>query len=139
MIQRADPIPPGRYWLNFKNSGMDGGAQSAAWVAWVRTNPETVRVESTQEGDADGFSFVVFTVLSPTSRWPTQPLKNFLGFPSVAGSKVSGPDDVIQSPAPPPPADAPGGVIDQVTGALKVIGYGAIAAYLLGKLLTRKQ
>jgi len=138
MIQRSDPLPVGRYWLNFKNQGMDGGEQAEAWRAWVKKNPETVRVEITQDGDSDGFAFVVFRVMSPTSRWPTQPLKNFLGFPNVAGSKVMGPDDVIQSPAPPPPVDAPGGVMDQVTGALKVIGYSAIAAYLLGKWLTRK-
>lgn len=144
MIQRADPIPAGRYWLNFKNASLDGGAQELVWQTWVRKNAATVKVEAT-DGANDDFAFVVFRVSSPTPRWPTQPLKDFLGFPSLAGSKVAGSSDVIQQPAPEPsvigsllePA-APGGALDQITGALKTIGFVAIGAYLAAKILTRK-
>lgn len=144
MIQRADPIPAGRYWLNFRNEVMDGGGQAQVWQTWVRKNSATVKVEVT-DGANDDFAFVVFRVSSPTPRWPSAPLKDFLGFPSYAGSKVAGSADVIQSPPPEPsviasllePA-APGGALDQITGAIKTIGFVAIAAYFASKILTRK-
>lgn len=137
MIQSADPIPPGRYWLNFRNPVMDDGAQELVWQTWVRKNSSTVNVEVT-DGANDDFAFVIFRVSSPTPRWPTQPLKDFLGFPSFAGSKVAGSADVIQSPEPEPSVTAPGGALDQITGAIKTVGFVAIAAYFASKLLTRK-
>jgi len=145
-LERRDPIPPGRYWLHVRMPDADGGKQGEAFSAWVleqngsaaefeQAKDRPVQILSTQDGEPDGMAFVIFRLIKPVPRWP---LSAGLGAPSIAPDSIRDASDVTQAPELPAGATEQGGAIEQISGALKVIGFGAIAAYLLGKLITRK-
>lgn len=145
-LERRDPIPQGRYWLHVRMPDADGGKQQEAFSAWVlaqngasaeweQAKDRPVQILSTQDGEPGGMAFVIFKLIKPVPRWP---LSAGLGAPSIASDSIRDASDVTQAPALPPDATAPGGAVEQIAGALKVIGFASIAAYLLGKLITRK-
>lgn len=111
-IERRNPVPPGRYWIDIFESGF------SAWQTWLASNRSTVRVESTEEhpaaGDAPARQFFIFSVSAPI-LWPEN---RGLGLPSIADPGVSSSADTVVRPPP------PGGVIDQLGDAVDSISSG---------------
>src|ERR1044071_7814320 len=96
-LVKADPLPPGRYWIDIFEKDVD------AWVAWNAAHVQTVQVEKTEffEGDktwqylgwvypwvpgsgnmaaVPDRAFVIFTVSAPTA-WG---IADRVGWPSEA-------------------------------------------------------
>lgn len=99
-IERRNPLPIGRYWIDIFDSG------NAAWQGWLASNASTVRVESTQDFDASGTSvlnttaparrFIIFVTTAPTP-WPPN---MGIGLPTIADSDVNQSDDTVVKPPP---------------------------------------
>lgn len=105
-LERKSPIPAGRYWLNVKTPGLDGGAQRTAFYSWVsRQNGDLaqspdrpVQIVHAEDGPSDGMDFYIFKVLRPVPRWPDN---TGLGLPDIAGPHIRSSDDTVQRPDPP--------------------------------------
>jgi hypothetical protein len=150
-LERRNPLPVGRYWIDIFESGM------TAWQAWLTANAGTVRVETTQDFESPGIfahalehpleiwaerpparRFVIFAVSAPTPWSGTMGL----GHPTVASPDVTQSDDTVQKPPPPPEVlDSLSEGVASVgafaaTAGKVAIGLGAIvAAYFVVKLV----
>ena len=145
MIERKNPIPPGRYWLNFKNPSMDGGRQADAFTAWARG--PAVQILSTEDGDPELMTFVIFRVLTPVPRWPDSA---GLGLPTVAPPNVKSSGDTVQRPdvrgigdlieeVATKPDEIVGAIGEGVSTALKVVFAGAMAYFIVDLLINRRK
>lgn len=104
-IQRADPIPPGRYWIDAL-----GTTALQQFDKWRDDHKATVTVEKLEAGKATDdpmewgahpgvdSGFYIFQVLNPTPRWPN--VSKGLGLPNVAPASVQQKSDTIQRPPP---------------------------------------
>ena len=83
--ERANPLPPGRYWLQLFEPLAEGRPDArSVFAAWQREHTATVKTEVTEtfERDSSGGKarvFVVFKVLSPTPF----PIAPSVGFPDI--------------------------------------------------------
>lgn len=84
MLERRNPLPPGRYWTIVPE------ANEQAWTAWVkRTRPKMyIEVLEPREGGA----FYLFVVKEPVT-WEGP------GLPTIAEPGVDGSEDVEKFPA----------------------------------------
>lgn len=92
-VQRANPLPPGRYWVDvFENDSPD-------FSSWLAANRSTVSIVSTQHFDANAGGpardWVLFTTSAPTP-W------NGPGFPTIADASVTSSSDTAVRPPPAP-------------------------------------
>lgn len=89
-VERQNPIPAGRYWVDvFAND-------SDAFGAWISSNRPTVAVRTTEHFDSDpSRDWYLFDVSAPTP-WHGP------GFPTIAGPNVTSSTDTAQRPDPPP-------------------------------------
>jgi hypothetical protein len=109
-IERRNPLPAGRYWIDIFESGF------TAFQSWLSNNKSSVRVETTEDypaaGDAPARQFYIFAVSAPTA-WPSD---RGLGLPSIATSNVTSSSDTATRPDPPPD------VVDQIAATASGIG-----------------
>lgn len=100
-LQRANPLPPGRYWMNLL------GDQSQEFTSGVKglneSHPDLVRVlvTSHHEANATGnnepaYDWVLFSVGGNGAVWD----HNLIGTPNIAGPEVTQESDTVQRPAP---------------------------------------
>ena len=143
MLERRNPLPPGRYWQDIFAPNFD------AFHAWLVANKESVHVEVAQSfsgkepemniPNAIDREFYIFTVSDPVT-WD----QTHWGFPTLAGKNVTTSDDTVQRP--PKEKD----ILDQVSDALPspagVIGTieglliaGVAIAILLAVLKTKNR
>lgn len=85
-VQRqTNPLPAGRYWLDVVEVPE---GQIADFEAWARDSGSLVRVEHTEEHDADGGTpkraFFIFRVSAPGAVFDAQRF----GFPNIATDDV---------------------------------------------------
>lgn len=112
LLEKADPLPPGRYWLDVYNTDV--------WAQWVNSHakpivepelgvslPATVIIVKTAHFPADeanGYpagDWVLFDVVAPT---PWGVAKD-LGWPDIATPDIHGPEDTVQRPPPQTPGN----------------------------------
>ena len=112
-MQRSNPLPPGKYWVDVFDP------DRSDFRGWLADNAVTLRVDKQEDKLARGGypaeTWYLFTVLSPTP-W------NGPGFPTIAEGGITTADDVAQRPDPPP------GVTEQAGEVLDSIEAGAKAA-----------
>lgn len=135
-IQRANPIPIGRYWVD----AIDATATlfADAWFAKHRSTVKLLRKEdSSGTGPiapswAPGRSWYLFEVLAPTERW--QQVKG-LGLPTIVQSPQAPNAPAVQTSADtvikPKPATISDMFADFEFGSWKGLAIGALALYLL--------
>lgn len=80
-LQRANPIPPGIYWVD-----AIGQAANDGWGKWSHKNTKIRILQRTVRGRHD--VWWLFEVIKPVKRWP---IAANLGFPTVAkqGAKTT--------------------------------------------------
>jgi hypothetical protein len=129
VIERRQPLPPGRYWITVTSSD-SAPDRMTHFLQWTAANAQTVIVDKTEPmgGGVNGI-FCIFTVLQKTT-WDA---KQF-GFPNVAGPEIQTSDDTVQRPQKP----TAGGMISDLLGDLFSTPVGKLALigglfFLLGK------
>lgn len=118
-IERGDPIPAGRYWLDIPK------ARVKNYTTWRKANLPHVKTTSTQESSK--MTFIIFEVSSPVPRWPAD---WGLGFPNTAGDSVKQASDVIQRPKVETSSDVLSGLFAGVSGTAMLV---LLALYLMSK------
>jgi hypothetical protein len=129
VIERRQPLPPGRYWITVTSSD-SGPDRMTHFLQWTAANAQTVIVDKTEPlgGNVNGV-FCIFTVLQKTSFDQKQ-----FGYPNVAGPEINTSDDTVQRP----PKPTPGDVLADIFGDIFSSGVGRFAIIVgLGYLLTR--
>jgi len=107
VVERRQPLPPGRYWITVTNSD-NAPDRVAHFFAWTTSNAQTVIVDKQEPlkggtttdrpngsrwvKPVDGV-FVIFTVLLKTT-WDARQF----GFPNVAGEEIQHASDTVQRP-----------------------------------------
>lgn len=128
-IERKNPLPAGRYWIDVIDYPP---GHMNEFTAWALANDQKIAIESTEERtELDPHQlFVIFRVLEPVFF----PQKNF-GFPNIAGEQVHTSDDTAQKPDVPEPSfEGPAGQLVTFGG----LALGAAALLFLAKLIGRK-
>lgn len=121
MLERHNPLPPGRYWIDIFESGQQ------AWVFWTmyaNVNLKILKMEH-YEGDVsagyESRDWILFETTAPLT-WDTELAKK-IGWPNIAGKNVNTSDDTVQKP------EAEGLFPKDWTPGLKLaVGGGAILA-----------
>lgn len=133
VVERRQPLPPGRYWITVTSSP-SAPNRMTAFLQWTAANAQTIIVDKTEPlgGDVNGV-FCIFTVLIKTNFDQKQ-----FGFPNVAGPEIQTSDDTVQRP----PQPTPGSVLSDLFGDLMATPFARLAvigglAYLLTRS-TRK-
>lgn len=122
-VERANPLPPGRYWVDVFE------LDSPNFSTWLATNKATVRIVSTEHHDADSGGpardWVLFEV-SAATPW------NGPGLPTIADPSVTSSSDTVQRPDPSPDVST---TLEQGIERLGASSTGWIAAALAGGVL----
>ena len=129
-LERRNPLPPGRYWIDVFEQ------HSAAFAAWLGRQAGKVRVESTERFAANAGGpareFVLFQVLEGVP-WEGP------GLPTIADAGVRSSADTVERP---PPAQGPIDALTEdvrqaadATRTVVLVAAGAGGLYLLFKLL----
>lgn len=126
-LERRNPLPPGRYWLDVF------GSNRARFAQWVKT--PSVHVDSTQSFESDPpRNWYLFTVNAPTE------IDNkVFGYPTIAGVNVKSSDDTASKP------DLPKDPIDNLSdnlgkiGSFATLGLGIVALGLLAALIASRK
>ncbi len=142
-LQRANPLPPGRYWQDIF------AKQANAWNAWLAQALKSgaVTIEKVEHFNRDPLhdgswlpngptgelevigdrTWVLFNVVRPVD-WPATKL----GFPTIADATVQQSSDTVLNPPGPTPADEIKEVLlDSVVKPAMWIGGGYLAIKLL--------
>lgn len=119
-MERANPLPPGKYWVDVFPPNMD------AFSAWTVKNAATVHVDASEsfsgstDNDPPPRDWWLFTVSAPTT-WEGP------GFPTIATPDIHSSSDTVQRPPPTPnpldqinPPNA-GDLVKQVADAAKIV------------------
>jgi hypothetical protein len=127
-LQRANPLPPGRYWVDVFET------DSPAFSSWLAVNRATVNVVSTEHFDQNAGGpardWVLFQITGPTP-W------NGPGFPTIADPSVTSSSDTAERPPPAPdPTTSLADAMDRQLhmwnmGTLLGVGMGLGAVLLL--------
>lgn len=96
VLERRDPLPPARYWVDAVGDDAVGTI-----TAWLLRHADTIRLHRTEPGSAYdpvnrrnvATKWVLFDVVQPTERWRGPP-----GYPNLASTKVKTAADVLLSP-----------------------------------------
>lgn len=138
VIERRQPLPPGRYWITVTSSP-SAPDRMTHFLQWTAANAQTVIVDKTEplggqviepgEQTRNGL-FCIFTVLEKTT-WDT---KQF-GSPNVAGPDVQTQSDTAQRP----PPVTPGSMVSDILADLFATPVGKLVligglAFLFGKV-----
>jgi hypothetical protein len=118
MIERRNPLPVGRYWIDISKEPVPMGT----WQGFLGAATGFVHVESTEDDETQ--SFYIFTTTKELV-WP-----DGIGSPSIAGPAIKSKADTVQRPDPEPDAidqiPTPGqlfkGIGDTVTVVAVVVG-----------------
>lgn len=92
-LQKADPLPPGRYWIDVFEDKL------AVFQAWFLTTPGVVMENQEKfepEGTYPARTWYLFEVKKP-APWG---LATKLGWPTIATADVRTSDDTVQKPDP---------------------------------------
>ena len=131
VVERRQPLPPGRYWVTVTSSD-SAPDRMTHFLQWTASNAQTVIVDKTESAGlkVNGL-FCIFTVLQPTA-WDAQQF----GYPNVAGPEIQTSDDTVQRP----PVPTAGGMISDLIGDFFASPIGRLAAVgALAYLLTRER
>lgn len=109
-IERRNPLPPARYWVNVPPES------TADFDQWLATNAPSLHVDSTSALNG-GWNFVLFTVLAPVA-WQGP------GLPDIADASVQSYADTITSP---PVTDATDSLLSSAETLARYVGLGAFA------------
>jgi hypothetical protein len=90
MIERRNPLPVGRYWIEVSQDPVPLGT----WRGFLSAFPEFVHVDQTEEDDAS--TFAIFTT-SKALVWP-----DGIGAPNIADPTIKSRADTVQRPDPEP-------------------------------------
>lgn len=128
-LERRNPLPPGRYWIDLFPSPVDGKPDGREHFAeWSDRHNDAVHVETTQSFDSDPpRTFVIFKTFKDLP-WG-QEMGTVVGFPTIAGKEVQASEDTVQRP--PPEETAPPTFFE---GIGKVILWTAGGVVALGAL-----
>ena len=115
-IERRNPLPPARYWVNVPPASVAGFDQ------WLTANEAAgaLSVDSTSSL-SDGGNWVLFTVTSPVD-WQGP------GLPDIADPSVQSYADTITSP---PVTDATDSLLSSAERVARYVGFGAFALLAL--------
>lgn len=127
-VQRANPLPAGRYWVDvFETDSPD-------FSSWLGANRSTVSIVSTEHFDANAGGpardWVLFQVSAPTP-W------NGPGFPTIADASVTSSSDTAQRPPPAPDITTLDPLAAVTTLPALKIGLGLAGVALVLALFTR--
>ncbi len=114
-LERSNPLPPGRYWLDVYGDNRDH------FIEWLKSaGIENVRVLKFEQHpeEANGHDWHLFEVVKPTA-FPHQ----IFGSPTIAEAHV---DEMTDTEHVPPPDSPPPSVEDVVKGTAKTIATVAI-------------
>ncbi len=125
-LERRNPVPVGRYWIDVQNSKTD------EFNGFLASHSKSIHTDTT-EGDSSeegGTTFYIFKVLTPVTWLPV----NF-GFPTIAGPEVKSKSDTVQRPdLPKNPLDDLDDTLSKL-GSVAKIGLGILGLGLLAKYL----
>jgi len=132
IVERRQPLPPGRYWITVTNSP-SAPERTAHFLQWAEANAQTVILDKREPvgGNVDGL-FVIFTVLIKTTWDALQ-----FGYPNVAGPEIQTSDDTVQRP----PVPTAGSVLSDLFGdffATPVGRFALVAGLVVLFTRTRK-
>lgn len=126
VLQRANPLPAGRYWIDVFGDNRDKLAR------WFSTNRDTVDAQETESFDATSDfparDFYIFKVTAPTP-WDAVTF----GFPTVAPATVTSSADTVQRP---PPEKSGADTIQDATDAVGKIAFWGVL--IVGGVLALK-
>jgi hypothetical protein len=131
-LERANPIPPGTYYVDVFDQGAGPVAsqnQPAAFEAWLRAPGTVARVLRRER--RGNVTFTLFEVLEPSERWP---LSAGLGLPTRASASTRL-DDVVQVPEPVTST----GLLASVGEGIKSAAITVAVGYVIVKLLTKER
>ncbi len=125
-IERANPLPPGRYWVDVFSQ------DSGTFRAWLANN--LITVENQKEflpvGDYPGRTWYLFSVDAPVPWFGP-------GFPTIADNQTHVPEDTADRPPPPPPiSEQLEDAVSAAAGIPTMIAAGAAVAILALGLYT---
>lgn len=124
-LERRDPLPPGRYWLDLFPPLVPGRPDGRKHFAeWVKEHTGAVLIESTESfASTPPREFVIFRT-SRSVPWGRH-MGDVLGFPTIAPSSGAGAvrssSDTVQRP--PPESNANGASALLILGALLALAY----------------
>ena len=111
-LERRNPLPVGRYWIDVaagKALELDG---------FFKSHAARVHVENTEESGE--VTFYIFSVSEPVPWFAV----NF-GFPTVAGPNIHSKADAVQSPdLPPSTAETAEGLLKKAGSLLELAAWG---------------
>lgn len=118
-VERRNPLPGGRYWIDIFDS------KRSAFETWAAVNKDSVHVEVTESHDTNPpRDFYIFTVAervavpggTGTIAVPVQWDAATFGFPTIAGPEIKSSADTVSRP------DLPKDATDQISDGLDSIG-----------------
>lgn len=135
-VQRANPLPPGRYWIDVFDDNIPIFDQ---W-SLAFSQAGLIRVEATEHFDAKPYlppfqdsqperNWILFRVIAPT---PFDQLR--FGFPTIATPDIDDSSDTVQRPEPEQPFNIGRALI--LTG-LTIGGFLILSSYLSTRRFSR--
>jgi len=109
-LERANPIPPGYYWVDAPIWPSGDADPVGAFRAWIKASAGKAAIIKDQPlgtygGDPNAGRWFLFRITEPYQRWG---LDAKLGFPTVATSAQIEQEDIVQRPPP------EGSIIDKI-------------------------
>lgn len=113
-LERSNPLPPARYWVNVPPES------TADFDQWLQANAANLHVDSTSALDG-GWNWVLFTATAPVP-W------NGPGLPDIADASVRTYADTITSP---PVTDPASSLVSTLETDARYLAIGAFALLAL--------
>jgi hypothetical protein len=129
-IERRNPLPAGRYWIDISKEPVPLGT----WQGFLAASSGFVHVDSTEDDPA--YSWFLFTTTKPLV-WPEG-----IGSPNIADQSVTSRSDTVDRPDPEPDftdqIPTPGQLIAGVSGTAKLVVWVLVGAVVV-KLLSGRR
>src|SRR5262245_48211492 len=137
LLEKRNPLPPGRYWIDIVANGRQ---QWDFWAAYA-TGHLVIEREEHYVGDAEaGYEsrdWILFRTDEPLT-WDLE-LRKKIGWPTIAGKEVQTSNDTVQKPK-------PEGILDEIFGTedggihswvkfTAIAGVGALGMFAIAKLV----
>lgn len=127
-IERANPLPIGRYWVDVFEP------DRAAFLNWIDANAGKLNIlvkqYYMQNAGGPARNWFLFDVLQPVD-WEGP------GFPTIATEEVHTSEDTAQKPPPPPSLTEELDAMAQTSSNAIKLGIGAAIAYVVYRVLSK--